>query len=246
MRALTFFLLVLITTAAHAADYAREQAWEDEILDSLVVGDAVYLEAAGHRFLGLYTEASSARGAVVLVHGIGVHPDWGLIGVLRRRLADVGYTTLSIQMPVLARDAATDGYATTFDEAAARLHSAVHYCQARGHASIAIVSHSMGARMTNHYLTGTPDPAVTAWVSLGIPGAFTRRTKLHVPTADIFGEMDLPAVLSTRAQRKGALAHIPGARQVVIAGADHFYTGHDDALLDAVRAFLDFYFPRRE
>ncbi len=47
----------------------------------------------------------AAAGGVVVVHGLGVHPDWGLIGGLRTGLADAGYVTLSVQMPVLAATA---------------------------------------------------------------------------------------------------------------------------------------------
>jgi hypothetical protein len=48
------------------------------------VGDPVYLEgSAGRKFLNIYTEAPNAKAGLVIVHGIGVHPDWGLIGMLR-------------------------------------------------------------------------------------------------------------------------------------------------------------------
>lgn len=54
------------------------------------------------KFLALYTEAPSPNGSVILAHGLGVHPDWGVIGTLRVRLADRGYNMLSLQMPALA------------------------------------------------------------------------------------------------------------------------------------------------
>jgi hypothetical protein len=60
----------------------------------IVVGDPVYLEGrAGHKFLTIYTEAPNAQAGLVIVHGIGVHPDHGLISTLRIALADHGYTT---------------------------------------------------------------------------------------------------------------------------------------------------------
>lgn len=46
----------------------------------------------------------------MLVHSVGVHPDFGVVGILRASLADMGYTTLSIQLPVQGREA-TAGYA---------------------------------------------------------------------------------------------------------------------------------------
>ena len=46
----------------------------------------------GRKFLGLYTEAAQPRAALVIVHGVGVHPDHAVIGALRASLADAGYT----------------------------------------------------------------------------------------------------------------------------------------------------------
>ena len=65
------------------SDYAREKRWADEVLPSIVVGEAVWLEAPRtEKFLGIYTEAKDAKSAIILAHGLGVHPDYGLIGDL--------------------------------------------------------------------------------------------------------------------------------------------------------------------
>src|SRR5687768_5656452 len=86
----------LVASPAFAqADYAREKRWADEITPAIIVGDAVQLELPGGRkFLGIYAPAKSGGPAVVVVHGLGVHPDWNLINALRSRLADQGYSTL--------------------------------------------------------------------------------------------------------------------------------------------------------
>ena len=101
--------LVLLHSPVHAwaqADYAREQRWADEIVPAIVVGDALRLELkSGRKVLAIYTPAPKAMAGVVVVHGLGVNPDWGLIGTLRSRLPDYGYATLSVQMPVLAAGA---------------------------------------------------------------------------------------------------------------------------------------------
>ena len=102
-------LVLMAALPAAAQDYAREKRWADEVVPGLVVGDALWLEtAAGRRFLAIHAPAAKPRGAVVLVHGIGVHPDYGVVGMLRSKLADQGWTTLSIQMPVQAADARSD------------------------------------------------------------------------------------------------------------------------------------------
>ena len=71
-----------------------EKRWAEEVLPGLVIGEPVWLELGnGHRFLNLYSEARDAKVAVLLVHGIGVHPDHGVIRILRGKLNEMGYAT---------------------------------------------------------------------------------------------------------------------------------------------------------
>ena len=242
MRLLSLFLLLIAAALAHAdPDYAREKRWADEITPGLVVGDAVYLtQKSGHRFLAIYSSAPQLRPAVITVHGSGVHPDWALIGVLRSQLADQGYATLSVQMPVLAADAKADAYLPLFPDAAERLHAAVAFLKAKGHRKIAIASHSLGARMSNLFLAGTPDHGVGAWVSIGVSsGEFAAAGKLRLPVLDIYGERDFPQVLQKAGARAAVLKTLRGSAQIEVAGADHFFAGHEGELTRQVKQFLD-------
>src|SRR5215510_2779506 len=145
--------LVIGAPALGQADYLREKRLADEIAPGIVVGDSVWLELKlGRKFLAIYTPNPKAASGVVLAHGLGLHPDWGLIGVLRSQLSEQGYATLSIQMPVLAAGVKADRYAPLFPEAAERLAVAVAWLRGQGLKKVAVVSHSMGARMTNHFL----------------------------------------------------------------------------------------------
>jgi len=239
MRAWLISLLLILSVPAFAAsDYAREKKWADEITPGIVVGDPVYLEQANqHKFLGIYTEAANAKAGVVVVHGIGIHPDWGMIGTLRSQLADQGYTTLSIQMPILAVDAKAEAYPPTFPEAAERLQLAVDYLKGKGYKKIAIVSHSMGSRMSHFYMVKNP-PDVAAWAALGLASADTYKG-IKAPVLDLYGAKDLPAVLSGAKKRLASLKGNPASKQVVIPGADHFFANHEDAMVKAVKDFLD-------
>lgn len=233
---------LLSAFAAHSADYARERKWADEILPGLVVGDPVYLELASHRkFLTLFTPAGSGSSkgrAVIVVHGLGVHPDWGLIGVLRSALADAGYTTLSVQMPVLGNEARAEDYLPTYPEAAQRLAAAVAFLQAKGYPRIGLVSHSLGSRMSFAYLMEHPAAPVAAWVSMGNPANIDYR-KVKPAVLDLYGENDFPDILGRAAERASSLKGKPGSKQIMAPGADHFFTGQDDAMVKHVRAFLD-------
>ena len=223
--------------SAGAPDYAREQKWANEVIPSLVVGDPVYLQTprGHHKFLTLFTPAKDPNKAAIVVHGMGIHPDWGMVGTLRTELADRGITTLSIQMPIMAADAQSDAYPPTFPEAAERIAEAVGFLKAKGYTQLAIVSHSMGSRMSGVYMVGKPDSSIKSWASLGL--SYGDYANLTLPVLDLYGENDLPLVLKNAAQRKKSLTAKQSV-QKVIARTDHFFTGHEPAMVEAVTGFL--------
>ena len=227
---------------AFAQDYAREKRWADEIVPAIVVGDAVQIRASsGHDFLGILTPGKQGRPALVLAHGVGVHPDHGVIGILRTRLADLGYTTLSIQMPVASKEASVDDYyPKLFPDAADRLQKAGEWLKAKGHGNVVLISHSMGAWMANEYFDARySDTPYRAWVVMGLTGGYSwtmRRYKFQI--LDVYGENDLAPVVKAEGRRKGALDSGNGSRQVRIAGADHHYEKREAELAAAIDAFL--------
>ncbi len=227
-----------LLAGAAEADYAREKKWADEVVPGLVVGDPVYLQTprGHHKFLALFTPVAGTDKAAIVVHGMGIHPDWGMVGTLRTDLADRGITTLSIQMPILAADAKGEAYPPTFPEAAERIGEAVDFLKAKGYTQIAIVSHSMGSRMSRVYLAGHPDPAVKLWASLGL--SQDDYAGLKLPILDLYGDNDLPPVLANAAKRKQTLVGA-SSQQKVIARADHFYSGHEAEMVTAVADFLN-------
>jgi len=246
-------LLVFSGCASVAPDYAREKRLADEVTPSLVVGQAVQLVSrSGHRFLGLYTAAAKPRAGVLLVHGMGVHPDFGLIGELRTLLVDRGYTTLSIQMPVLASDAKADDYRALFPEADERIAAGLAELRARGLQKIAIVSHSMGARMVNDFIvrdldarmmTGIParqpDAPITAWVAVAISnGRLGSLAGLGFPVFDIFAEKDFDVVLHGAKSRAAVLRRIHGSGQAMIYGTDHYFGRKEKELASLIDQLL--------
>lgn len=239
MQRLAWILVLqLLAGLAWGADYAREKKWADEVTPAIVAGDPVYLEARNHKFLTLFTEAPKAKAALVIVHGLGVHPDWNLIGVLRAQLADAGYTTLSVQMPVLKNEAKGEDYPPTFPEAAQRLDQAVAFLKAKGYRKVALVSHSMGSRMSHYYLAHAKGHPVDAWVAIGMGGSETYRG-FGIPVLDLYGENDLPIVLKGAAKRAASLKGDASSAQIVAPRTDHFFTDHDAELVKYVKDYLD-------
>jgi pimeloyl-ACP methyl ester carboxylesterase len=214
-------------------------------LQTLVTGDAVQLQQRnGHRFLALYTQAAQARGAAIIAHGRGWSPDYDLYGVLRTKLADAGYSTLSIQLPVLPSTAKLGDYLPTFPDASERFGLAVGWLQAQGYRDVAIVSHSLGATMANHYLIRNPDGGVGAWVFIGIINGLEDMVRIRVPVLDVFGSDDWDMTRVGANERLAQIKRIPGSQQVVVRDAQHFFEGKHDELTGVIVTFLDRAFER--
>lgn len=239
MRPCSLWLLLLWVAGAGAQDYEREKRWAAEVVPSLVVGDAVQIPGKGRSFLGIYTEVKTAKAAILLVHGVGVHPDHGVIGFLRASLADLGYTTLSIQMPVQKSDAGlNDYYPTVFPEAVERIRAGARWLKEKKPGKVLLLSHSMGSWMSNVYYEQTADAPFAAWICLGLTGGFGGMRNVHAPVLDVYGEKDLAPVLRADWRRRLTLNSIAGSRQVMIAGADHQYIGKEKELATAIHEFL--------
>lgn len=235
-RAVTAVALALGVAGAGAADLAREQRWADEILPGLVVGDAVYLDAAGRRVLALHTDVPGARSAAVLVHGKGMHPDWGITGALRVALAERGLATLAVQMPVRAADAPSADYQADLPEAAARLDAALAFLAPR-HAQVYVIAHSLGAHMADAWLARTPAAPVAGIVMLGAFGTFSAAALRH-PLLDVVAESDFPEVRQAATGRAALIAGRAAAHQRVVPGTDHYLTGAERETAEEIVRFV--------
>lgn len=232
--------LALGMANAFAQDYAREKRWSDQILAGLVVGEPVWIEQKnGHKFFAIYTEAEKPRGAAIIAHGRGWSPDFELYGILRQKLAERGYTTLSIQLPVLGGGAKIGDYIPTYPDAGDRFVLATEYLKAKGFKNISIVSHSLGATMANNYLIAADKTDVKAWVFIGIINGLEEMFRIKIPVLDVFGSKDWEITQVGAYERKKQIMKIPGSDQVVVKDALHFFEGKEDELTGVVVAFLD-------
>jgi pimeloyl-ACP methyl ester carboxylesterase len=237
--ALALFLAVLVGPAP-AQDYEREKRWADQIVPSLLVGEALWLQQKnGHRFLGLLVEKEKPRGAIIVAHGRGWSPDFELYGELRTQLPERNYTTLSIQLPVLPSTAILGLYVPLYPDARERFQLAVDFLKKKGHKNIAIVSHSLGATMANQYLIRTDDDAVRAWVFIGILQGLEEMYRIKIPVLDVFGSRDWTVIVQGADERRKQILANPGSAQVVVPEADHFFEHREDELVRIVADFLD-------
>jgi len=240
MRLLLLVILMFATLSAGAQDYFREKRWSDQVVPGLVVGEAVWIKQAnGHDFLALWTEAENARGAIIVGHGRGWNPDFELYGVMRIKLAELGYSTLSIQLPVLGGGAKIGDYISTYPEAAERYDLAAEWLKAKGFENVAIVSHSLGATMANQYLMNTKKTHVKAWAFVGIINGLEEMFRIKIPVLDIFGSKDWEITQVGASERLKQISKIRGSRQIVVPQALHFFEGQEDVLAKEIVSFLD-------
>jgi pimeloyl-ACP methyl ester carboxylesterase len=224
---------------AAAQDHEREARWAKDTLATLVVGEAVQIEQKnGHRFLALYTRAAKPLGAVIIAHGRGWGPDFELYGTLRTLLADAGYSTLSIQLPVLPGTAKIGDYLPMFPDSTERFALAAQWLRAKGYQKVAIVSHSLGATMANQYLITTPNPAVDAWVFISIINGLEDMFRIKIPVLDVYGTLDWQVTRYGGEERRAQIEKVPGSQQVVIQGAEHFFEHQTDELTRVIATFL--------
>lgn len=234
---LIFF--VNITFAQTLPDYAKESRWASFIEDGLMDGDVVLLNANGHEFLSIYTESESdTKQTAVIVHGLGVHPDWPqVIQPLRVALTERGFNTLSIQMPVLENSIGSDGYVSLFVDADNRINSAVNYLTAKNLESNVLIAHSLGSVMSTHYLANNIN-SFKRYVGIGMPKtAIKYLSNIDIPVLDLYGNEDIPSVMQGIQGKQQASMHNSSYRQIMV-NADHFFNDKDDLLVSEVNAWL--------
>jgi pimeloyl-ACP methyl ester carboxylesterase len=236
-----FLFLFVLSFESFSQEYEKEKRWADDILPTLMVGDAVWLQQKnGHKFLGLFIDKKeNSKGAVIIAHGRGWSPDFELYGTLRTRLAEEGYTTLSIQLPVLQSTAILGLYVPLYPDARERFQLAVDFLKAKGHRNIAIVSHSLGATMANQYLIRTEDTTVKAWVFIGILQGLDEMYRIKIPVLDVFGSNDWTVTMWGAPEREKQILLNPGSAQVMVPNAKHFFEDREDELVKIVAGFLD-------
>ncbi|MCW9031263.1 MAG: alpha/beta hydrolase family protein [Gammaproteobacteria bacterium] len=237
---------------SNATDAEKEKRWAEQVVDSIMVGNAEWLNAGNSKILSIYTENTTEKaiGAAIILHGSGVHPNWDqVVRPLRSQLPDHGWVTLSIQLPVLSNEAEYKDYIPLFKDVAPRIKAGIAFLKAKGIKNIVIVAHSLGSSMAAHYLADKPDPEIRAFVAVGVSGNMhkddpvgylTSLKTIKVPVLDIFGSHDLTPVLQSE-KSKAAVARKAGNKnytQVKIPGANHFFDNKDEVLVKRVRGWL--------
>ncbi|MFT5221057.1 MAG: pimeloyl-ACP methyl ester carboxylesterase [Planctomycetota bacterium] len=236
-------------SAATEPDFARELRLADEIIDSILDGDAQWLSDGEREFLSIYTEAETSSAAVLILHGRGFHPDWpDAINPLRVGLSEKGFSTLSLQMPVLEKSAKYYDYVPLFPYAYPRIEAGIQYLREQGHRRVILLAHSCGVHMAMSWLAQQRQADIDAFIGLGMGATDYRQPmaqpfpldRLNFPVLDLYGSLDYPAVRKNANRRLDAInsAGNPYSRQRTLKGADHYFTDKPEPLVTAVADWL--------
>lgn len=222
----------------------------DEIRDTILDGTVISLNDGSHPFMGILTEAEQPRGAVIILHGRGFHPDWQDVAhPLRTGLAEKGWTTLSLQMPVLEKDATYYDYLPLFPNADKRIDAGIAFLKQKGISPIVLVAHSCGAHMAMHWVESRGDGDIAAYVGLGMGATDTGQEmarpfpldKMKVPVLDVYGEKEYQQVIAMAPERQ-ALMQKGGnnqSKQMVLPEADHYFHDKGSELTAVVANWLN-------
>ena len=235
-----------------ASDIEREKRIASQIVDDIFDGEPFYLQANGHKFLSIYMESETdkPKGAAIILHGRGLHPDWEqTVHPLRKGLPGHGWHTLSLQMPVLEAKAKYYEYVPIFPESFPRIEAGIKYLQDKGIKNIVLIAHSCSVHMSMAWFEKTGAPEISAYVGIGMGATDYKQPmvkpfpldKMEIPVLDIYGAEEYPAVIRLAPGRLAAIekAGNPKSKQLVVSGANHYFTGKGEPLLAAIAQWLD-------
>lgn len=248
---------IFITLPAHATDTTREVRWANQVVNYLTNGEPRWLEADGKKFLGLYSPSTLHRpkGAIIFLHGRGVHPDWPqVIKPLRSQFPAKGWSTLSLQMPVLESDATDEDYVPLFKDVPKRIQAGLEFLSKQQLNNIVLIGYNLGASMGTTYLANHHDTRIKAFIGIGMMGKqqpnkyrpldnVSAILRMKVPVLDIYGSQTYPAVLESVNRRAFAVAvyqgSYPYSRQIKINGANHFFQRYEKTLLKTIANWMN-------
>src|SRR5882672_2047574 len=131
-------------------------------------------------------------------------------------------------------------YPVLFWEGDARFAGALTYLRRKHYNKIWLVSHSMGSRMANHYISAHPQVPFAGWISLSISsgdmGPFKR---IKFPVYDVYAENDLEAVIKGAPKRAATLKGLRGSSQTMMFGTDHYFAKKERDLVSLIRLLLE-------
>ena len=249
-----FIVVIIMVPPVYATDSAKELRWANQVVEFLVEGEPHWLKAGGRNFLGIYSPATTVEpaGAVIILHGRGVHPNWPqVIQPLRTELPNLGWATLSLQMPVLSNGANVQEYVPLFSGVPTRILAGLDFLTKQHHKQVILIGHGLGTNMATDFLANNHEPRIKAFVGIGMMG--NRQTneyleldnvaallRLKVPVLDVYGSRSTEQVLSSVDRRAYAVyqARDDNSLQIEVKGANQFFQGYETQLVNTIASWM--------
>jgi pimeloyl-ACP methyl ester carboxylesterase len=187
--------------------------------NGIQIGKPIWIKSGEDKIFAIYTQEThgNTQGGIILIHDLGNHPDWPeVIAPLRKRLPELGWSTLSLQMPVLDKNANLKEYGKVFDKVSGHIKAAIEYLRTQNIGNVVIIGHGLGAAMGATYLAEAGDRSKSGvagfiGISMSAPGNVDKRMhtpslleKITVPVFDIYGEQDEASVVGSVQERARA------------------------------------------
>lgn len=251
MKLLLVIFLFSVSLNLLASDEERELRLVQELLEGFIDGEALFLKTDNNKsYLALYTKTELiSKGAIIVIHGRGLHANWhNVTQPIRTILPEFGWDTLSLQMPVLEKDALFDDYVQVLPESATRIDKAVETLKTIGYKKIIIIAHSCGAQMMLQWLknqtnlTKKIDGLVN--ISLGISnykrmnGQHPPLNTIKIPILDIYGSEDIVKNLALTRWNLIRQAGHKLSKQVEVKDADHMFVDKGEVLTREIHQWL--------
>jgi len=205
-------LLLLQSYAALATNYYAEEQISRILQQEVDPKEIVWLDPDKPlKHIALYKEAQGidVLGSILILADLNHHPDWPhIIRPLRNDLANHGWNTLSLQMPIKEKQASVIRLDTLYEIAESRINSAIDYLAKNENPNIIIIGRRHSANVAIKYLVEKPEnnEKVTALVTISsfdspwINSSQLIR-KLPIPYLDVYAQIDTPEVLNSAPKR---------------------------------------------
>lgn len=231
-------------------DYAREQRIAEQIEPQIFDGEAIWLEANGREFLAIHMLSEDPKGTVIILHGRDVSPeDQNVAGPMRVGLAENNWSTLALQMPVLAKGKKYYDYLPILNFAHGRIEAAIIHLRSQGEETIILAGHSCGAHMANHWLNARGDKMIQGYIAIGLGTTDAGQDlktpfpigNMTVPVLDIYGSEEYPRPLAMVPERQDLIEQNGNASsaQIKVDGANHYFSEAGEVLTERVLEWLD-------
>lgn len=256
-------LLLNGMAAAWAEVTPAELRLSQDLAESVKIGTVVHLGDAPQNFLAIFLEAHTLKplGGVIILPDLNSHADWPeVVSPLRRRLADLGWSTLSLQLPAGSASAFdinknqqndNSAYNAFAQEVSRRIQLAISYCRNQHITNIVLLGHRFGAILAARFLgdISTPDHSINTLVTVSLYSPIMNSDtllnndtleKIKIPFLEIIPGQSEKYVLQLAQTRKILMERSghDNYRQILIMGADYTFSDAEITLASRIHTWL--------